>query len=116
MVTEVEINQNGIYWFLSPGHLMTKPFSAPEIICVRCTTYMLSRDPYVRNLILFERVDNNQEIDINHCQFCWLHKTLEEAEREKLKSLNNFVQDIKPTFRQLKKIFSEYKKLKKMYG
>ena len=113
---ESDVVEGGIYWYVTPGNLMTFPYEIPEVVNVRCVKVRLSNYKFAMNIYEFERVDDNKVINIYNPQFVWMFETEEEAERYKLDRLTNFCQDIKPKIKQLREIYSQYKKLKTRYG
>ena len=115
-MVESDVVEGRVYWYVTPGNLMTYPYEAPEVICVRCTKFLLSNNKFVRNFYEFERVDNNKPINIFNPQFVWMFTTKEDADRYLLDRLTNFCKDIKLMFRQLKEIHSQYRKLKNTYS
>ena len=121
-----ELVLGNIYWYVTPGNLMTFPLSPPLVIRVRCTdvrkivwTGTKSGTKYSLPIgwnISFQNADTEKDIEITTNQLCWLYETKEEAEFDKFKRLSNFCKNIKSDFKQLKDIYSEYKKLNKIYG
>ena len=124
MMEENEIILGNIYWFVTPGNLMTFPLSSPSLIRVRCTdvhkiNWVNTKSKFSIQVgwnISFQNADTEKDIKIPINQLCWLYETKEEAEFEKFKRLSNFCKNIKSNFKQLKDIYSEYKQLNKIYG
>lgn len=110
-----------IYWFTTPGNLMTFPLYPPLVIRVRCTDvhkigWTNTKSSFLGWNISFKNADTEENIEITTNQLRWLYETKKEAEFDKFKRLSNFCKNIKSDFKQLKDIYSEYKKLNKIYG
>lgn len=122
-MTANELILGHIYWYVTPGNLMTFPLSPPLVIRVRCTdvrkiNWSSTKSKFSFQVgwnISFQNADTEKDIEITTNQLCWLYETKEEAEFDKFKRLSSFCKNIKSDFKQLKEIYSEYKRLNKIY-